>query len=281
MEINAAMVRDLRELTGAGLMECKRALEATKGDREAAIDHLRKQGLKSAEKKSAREMGEGRVAVFVAPKSRVGAMVAMTCETDFLASTQDFQDFLKTLAQFVTDTNPSNLDALLAAKWPKTGTSVADGVKLLVGKLGENIQIARFVRLENLNGRVGAYVHHDQKKGAIVSVTTDADEAKTQAILRELCMHITVFAPEAAKRSQISPESIERERAIYFEEVKSKPKDMQEKILAGKLEKFYADKVLPEQKWMKDDTKTAQKILQDALGAGAVIEAFDRFQIGK
>jgi elongation factor Ts len=281
MEINAAMVRDLRELTGAGLMECKRALEATKGDREAAIDHLRKQGLKSAEKKSAREMGEGRVAVFVAPKSRVGAMVAMTCETDFLASTQDFQDFLKTLAQLVAETNPTDLPALLAAKWATTGTSVADGVKLLVGKLGENIQIARFVRLENPKGRIGAYVHHDQKKGAIVSVTTEADELKARDPLRELCMHITVFSPEAAKRAQISPETLERERAIYLEEVKQKPKEMQEKIVAGKLESFYATKVLPEQKWMKDDSKTVQKILQEAIGADATIEAFDRFQIGK
>ena len=281
MEINAAMVRDLREMTGAGLMECKRALEATHGDREAAIDHLRKQGLKSAEKKSAREMGEGRVAVFVAPKSRVGAMAAMTCETDFLASTQDFQDFLKTLAQFVAETNPPDLAALLAAKWPTTGTSVADGVKLLVGKLGENIQIARFVRLDNPNGRIGAYVHHDQKKGAIVSVTTDADETKARDALRELCMHITVFSPEAAKRSQIPADTLERERAIYLEEVKQKPKEMQEKIVAGKLESFYSAKVLPEQKWMKDDTKTVQKVLQEALGQGATIEAFDRFQIGK
>jgi elongation factor Ts len=281
MEINAGMVRDLRELTGAGLMECKRALEATKGDREAAIDHLRKQGLKSAEKKSAREMGEGRVAIFVAPKARVGAMVAMTCETDFLASTQDFQDFLKTLAQFVTDTNPADLDALLAAKWPKTGTTVSDGVKLLVGKLGENIQIARFVRVENLKGRVGAYVHHDQKKGALVSVTTEADDAKAQPALRELCMHITVYSPESAKRSQISAEMVERERAIYLEEVKTKPKEMQDKIIAGKLEKFYADKVLPEQKWMKDETKTVQTILDEALGKGAVIESFERFQIGR
>jgi elongation factor Ts len=281
MEINAAMVRDLRELTGAGLMECKRALEATKGDREAAIDHLRKQGLKSADKKSAREMGEGRVVVFVGPKSRVGAMVAMTCETDFLASTQDFQDFLKTLAQLVAETNPADLATLLASRWATTGTSVSDGVKLLVGKLGENIQIARFVRLENPKGRIGAYVHHDQKKGAIVSVTVEADEAKARDALRELCMHITVFAPEATKRSQISAETLERERAIYLEEVKQKPKEMQDKIITGKVESFYSTKVLPEQKWMKDDSKTVQKVLQEALGSDAVIEAFDRFQIGK
>jgi elongation factor Ts len=281
MEITASMVRDLREQTGAGLMECKRALEATNGNAEAAVDHLRKQGLKSAEKKAAREMGEGRVHAVIAPKARAGALLALTCETDFVPPTADFQGLLKDLTAFVLEHDPKDVAALTAMKWPKTGTTVGEAVKLLVGKIGENIQVARFARFANPAGRVASYIHHNQKVGVLVSVTTDTPEDKTAEVLRELCMHVAMYNPLAVSRAEIPASEIERERAIYLEEVKGKPAEMQEKIAAGKLEKFYADRVLPEQKWVKDDSKTVQKVLADALGKGAKIEAFSRIQIGK
>jgi len=280
MEITATMVRDLRERTGAGLMECKRALEASQGDFEGAVDHLRKSGLKSAEKKASREMGEGRVQACVGPKARVGALVAVTCETDFMARTPDFETFLAELCTHVAEKSPADTTALLTQKWIKGSSTTGDVIKLLIGKLGENIQVARFQRCENMQGRVGSYIHHNQKVGAIVSVTTAAAEDVAAAVLKELCMHIAVFKPTAAKRSEIAADTIERERAIYFEEVKSKPKEMQDKIIAGKLEKFYADAVLPEQKWFKDETKTVQQVLDATLGKGALIESFARFQIG-
>jgi elongation factor Ts len=281
MEITATMVRDLRERTGAGLMECKRALEAASGDFEGAIDHLRKQGLKSAEKKASREMGEGRVAAFVGPKGRVGALIAVTCETDFMAATDDFKGFLVALAKHVAEHAPKDLEELGGQKFAASGTSVGDTVKGLVGKLGENIQIARAVRYENMNGRIGAYIHHTQKVGVLVDVTTDTPEDKAAEVLKELSMHVASLKPSAAKRAEIPAADVERERAIFLEEVKSKPAEMQEKIIAGKLEKFYADAVLPEQKWVKDDTKTVQKVLDEALGKGARIERFTRLQIGK
>jgi len=280
MTITSEMVRDLRERTGAGLMECKRALEASKGDLEAAVDHLRKQGLKTADKKADREMGEGRVHAWIGPKMRVGSLVALTCETDFAARTSDFGQLLGEVCEVVAEKNPADVDALATVP-VKAGASVGEAVKLLVGKTGENIKVARIARLENMHGRIGSYVHHDGKKAALVSVTTDADEDKVGGALKELCQHIVVFHPAAARRDQVAASSIERERAIYLEEVKSKPVEMQEKIVTGKLEKFYADQVLPEQKWMKDDTKTVQKILEEKLGKGARIEAFVRFQIGK
>jgi elongation factor Ts len=280
MEITAAMVRDLRERTGAGLMECKRALEAAGGDFEGAIDHLRKQGLKSAEKKASREMGEGRVAAFVGPKGRVGSLIAVTCETDFMAATDDFKGFLVELARHVAEHAPKDVEALLQQKLA-SGATVGDTVKGLVGKLGENIQVARAVRYENMQGRIGAYVHHTQKVGVLVDVTTQAAEDKAAEVLKELSMHAAVFKPTAAKRAEIPAGDVERERAIFLEEVKSKPAEMQEKIVAGKLEKFYADAVLPEQKWFKDETKTVQKVLDEVLGKGAVVERFVRLQIGK
>jgi elongation factor Ts len=280
MTITSEMVRDLRERTGAGLMECKRALEASAGDFEGAVDHLRKQGLKTAEKKAEREMGEGRLQAWIGPKMRVGSLVAMTCETDFVARTADFGKLLYDISELVAEKSPADVDALSALPL-KGGPSVGDSLKMMVGKIGENIRVPRIARLENMQGRIGSYVHHDGKKAAIVSVTTEADEDQVGEALKEICQHIVVFNPVAARRDQVAAAEVERERAIYLEEVKSKPAEMQEKIVAGKLEKFYADQVLPEQKWMKDDTKTVQKIVEEKLGKGSKIEAFARFQIGK
>jgi len=282
-EITSDMVRRLRERTGAGLMECKKALAEAAGDEEGAIDYLRKQGLKTAEKKSSREMGEGRIATWIAPKSRVGALVALTCETDFVAQTEDFNGLLDALVHTVAEANPATTEALLDAKHPQTGVALGEAVKLFVGKLGENTQVARMQRYENMQGRVGTYVHHDKKKAALVSVTTTADEALAATFLKELSMHIVskVPAPLAVVREEIPAAEVERERAIYVDEVKGKPADMTEKIVKGKLEKFFADVVLPEQKWVFDDTKTVQKIVEERLGAGSKIVGFTHVRIGK
>jgi len=281
--ITPDMVRRLRERTGAGLMECKKALAEAGGDEEGAIDFLRKQGLKTAEKKSSREMGEGRIATWIAPKSRIGALVALTCETDFVANTEDFNGLLDALVHVVADKNPANAEALLEMTHPKTGATLGEAIKLFVGKLGENSQVARLARYENMDGRVGTYVHHDKKKAALVSVTTKAEDDVAAPFLKELCMHVVskVPAPLALLRDEIPASEVERERAIYLEEVKDKPANMQEKIVTGKLEKFYADVILPEQKWVFDDTKTVQKVVEERLGAGSKIVGFTHVRIGK
>lgn len=281
--ITPDMVRRLRERTGAGLMECKKALAESNGDEEGAIDFLRKAGLKTAEKKSSREMGEGRIATWIAPKSRIGSLVALTCETDFVANTEDFNGLLDALVHAVADKNPANADALLLEKHAASGATLGEAIKLFVGKLGENTQVARLQRYENMQGRVGTYVHHDKKKAALVSVTTAADEDKAATFLKELSMHVVskVPAPLALTREEIPSAEVERERAIYLDEVKDKPADMQEKIVRGKLEKFYADVILPEQKWVFDDTKTVQKVLEERLGAGSKIVGFTHVRIGK
>lgn len=281
--ITPDMVRRLRERTGAGLMECKKALSESNGDEEGAIDYLRKSGLTKADKKASREMGEGRVSTWIAPKSRVGALVALTCETDFVANTEDFNELLDALVHSVADTNPASAEALLEQKHAKSGATLGEAVKLFVGKLGENTQVARHQRYENMQGRVGTYVHHDKKKAALVSVTTKAEEDVATPFLKELCMHIVskVPAPLALRREEIPASEVERERAIYLDEVKDKPANMQEKIVGGKLEKFYADVILPEQKWVFDDTKTVQKVVEERLGAGSKIEGFTHVRIGK
>ena len=278
-EITSSMVRELRERTGAGMMDCKKALNATGGDMEAAVDHLRKQGVKSADKKAGRETSEGIVKSVVGPNGRVGSMVALACETDFVTSTEDFQTFIADLTDHVAEQAPADVDAVMKQSWKKGGT-VEEAVKQLVGKVGENTRIHGVCRLENPEGYVANYIHHNNKVGAMVSVTTGAEREKAQEVLRDLCMHIAFAKPEALKREEIAADTIEREKAIFMEEVKGKPAEIQEKIVAGKLDKFFGERLLPEQPWIRDDKQKVQKALEQALGAGTRIEAFACFVVG-
>ncbi|TDJ71116.1 MAG: translation elongation factor Ts [Planctomycetota bacterium] len=278
-EITAQLVRDLREKSGAGMMDCKKALTATGGDFEAAFDHLRKSGLKAADKRLGRATGEGRVSAVIADDGRSGSMVALSCETDFVARTTDFEAFLGDLGAHVLEHRPGDVPAALGQPWKGEGT-VEDALKLTISKLGENILVSAVERFENPAGYVVAYVHHDLKKGAIVSVTTDAGVAAAEAVLRDLCMHIVVYSPEGLSRDEISAREIEREKDIYREEVKAKPEEIQDKIIAGKLEKFFAARIVTEQPWVKDDKLTVQKALENALGTGARIAGFARVEVG-
>ncbi|MFT5052793.1 MAG: elongation factor Ts [Chlamydiales bacterium] len=279
-EITAKTVRDLREQSGAGMMACKKALTATNGDVEAAFDHLRKQGLKAAEKKAGRDTAEGRALAVSASGSRRGALVAISCETDFVAKTPQFEGFMTEFGAHVLEHGSAEGDALAAQPWNGEEPTVGDALKALIGKLGENFQVAGAVCYENADGYVVSYVHHDQKKAAIVSVTTSGDAEKAAAILRDLCMHIVVFSPTGKDRDSIPAEQVERERAIFMEEVKSKPAEIQEKIVSGKLDKFYAGTVVSEQPWVKDDKVSVQKALEQELGAGTKIVDFARLDVG-
>ncbi len=276
-QITAALVRELREKSGAGMMECKKALEATGGDMEAAFDELRKAGLKTAAKKAGRDTGEGRVATCLSENGQAGAMVSIACETDFVAKTPDFDTFLADLAAHVLEHGPADVEECMTQSWKGDGT-VKDALTALVGKLGENIQIASVRRMESPEGRVAAYVHHDDKKGALVAVRTSGSGADD--VLRDLCMHIVVFSPEGLDRDSIPAEAIEREKAIIKEGLAGKPEEIQEKIMAGRLEKFFAEKTLVDQPWIKDDKQSVAKALRAALGEETTILAFQRFQVG-
>ncbi len=276
MEITSAMVRELREKSGAAMMDCKRALSEAKGDMEQAFDYLRKQGLKSAEKKASREMGEGRVHAETSGTS--GAMVAVTCETDFAGRAADFEAFLGDLINHVRAQPATGVDELLGQPWGKGGT-VSDQVKALVGKLGENISIARVASYANPKGRVAAYIHHNNKVGVLVSVTTDKG-ADADPLIKDLCFHIAAYKPEYSNREEVPAAAVEREKEIHRGEVEKKPENIREKILAGKLDKFYAASVLLEQPWVRDDELTVGKVLEKELGKSARVEAFSRFEIG-
>ena len=282
MAITAKLVQELRSRTGAALMDCKRALQETDGDLEEAVDKLRKAGLKGAEKRSGRETSEGRVRSWISKDGTVGAMVALTSETDFVARTEDFARLADELAEHVANKNPDTAESLLDNPLDSRGTTVGDAIKALSGKLGENMRVPTIQRYENPDGRVGGYVHHDGKSGALISLTTDADPAAADAFLKSLGMHITALQPAALTRDEIPAEVIERERRVYLEseEVLAKPEDKREMIVKGKLERFYKDAALLDQPWVLDPKTSVSKAAEAALGKGARIEAYALFRLG-
>lgn len=283
MAITAKTVQELRARTGAGMMECKKALEGAGGDIEAAVDALRKAGLKSADKRAGRETSEGRVDASIADDGKSGSMVSLTSETDFVARTDDFATLLSDLLGHVAAEGPDTPDSMLDQKLAGgSGETVQDAIKQLSGKLGENIQVAQIARFSNDAGRVGAYVHHNEKTGALISVTTKAPADKVDAFIRSLGMHIAAIRPTALSREEIPADLVERERQVYLEsdEVKSKPEDKREHIVKGKLEKFFKESVLLEQPWVLDPKTTVKKVLASELGDDAKIERYALFQVG-
>lgn len=273
------MVRELRTETGAAMMDCKKALSACDGDVQAAKDHLRAQGLKTAAKKSERETSEGRVFAWISDDNKLGALIAVSCETDFVARTDDFEAMLTGLAKHVAENNPADTEAFYAQAWAGEEATVEEYVKQVIGKLGENIKVTRLQRYSNDAGRIDSYIHHNDKMGALVNVSTDAGVEKAEAFGRDLCIHIGFHNPPYMTRDEVSADEVTRERAVFSEKVKDKPEAMQEKIVDGMMSKFYGEVVLPEQPWVKDDKSTVTKQLKSQLGEGASIEAFARFDI--
>lgn len=279
MAITAQMVRELRERSGAGMMECKKALEATSGNLEEAFDHLRKAGLKAADKKAGREMAEGRVHAAIADDGRAGGLIALTTETDFVVKSDDVVALVEGLARHAREELPSSADEMLSQ--PYGDSTVEEAVKTVSGKAGENMQLAGAVGYANPEGRVGAYVHHNYRVGVLVSLSTDADAEKADAFIKSLGMHVAAIKPRVLSRDDVDPAELEREKAIYLEEVKSKPETIQEKIVQGKLEKYFEGIVLLEQPWVMDDKVSVQKALERELGANSKIAAFTQFRIGQ
>lgn len=288
MEITAKLVNQLRERSGAPLMDCKRALVASNTPAisepdllEASFDYLRKAGLKAADKRAGRATGQGRVAVRIAPDARSGAIVGLGCETDFVAATDEFNRLLGEITEFVLKRNPDTIESLgegvLGGK-----VKIGDALKEFVSKSGENTQVTAMTRLENLPGRIGSYLHHNQKIGALVSVTSSASPETADAFLKQLGMHIASSRPVALSRAEIPADAIEREKAVFREsdDLKGKPADRIDKIIQGKLEKYFQGAALLDQPWVHDDKLTVQQALQQALGAGTKIEKFALVQVG-
>ena len=281
-EITAAMVRDLREKTGAGMMDCKKALTESGGDMEAAIDWLRKKGLSAAAKKSGRVAAEGLVGVATGPN--VGAMVEVNAETDFVARNELFQGFVATIAELALSVG-EDVEALKAATWPGTTHSAQDELTRLIATVGENMTVRRARVLRVNEGVVAAYVHNAVKPGlgkigVLVALEGKGEAEVMLALGRQVGMHVAATRPEFLDIAGVDPAALERERAVLTEQAagSGKPPAVIEKMVEGRVRKFYEEVVLLEQVWVHDGESRVKAVVQKA---GATCTGFDRFQLGE
>jgi elongation factor Ts len=281
-EITAAMVRDLREKTGAGMMDCKRALSETAGDMEAAIDWLRKKGLSAAAKKSGRVAAEGLIGVASGPNT--AAMVEVNAETDFVARNETFQAFVAEVAGLALSVG-EDLEALRRATYPGTTHTVADELTRLIATIGENMTIRRARRLQVESGTVATYVHGAirpglGKIGVLVAVEGASELAALEALGRQVGMHVAAARPEALDISGVDPSALEREKDVLTEQARAsgKPENIIEKMVEGRIRKYYEEVVLLEQVWVHDGESRVKAV---AKKAGITIKGFARFQLGE
>lgn len=267
-QITAAMVKELRETTGAGMMDCKKALSATDGDKEKAIDWLREKGISKAEKKAGRVAAEG--AVFACVDGSVGVILELNCETDFAAGNEQFRTLGDKILAHIAKTNPADLDALLSSDLG--GKKVSDLVTEATATIGEKISLRRFVRYESA-GRIGSYIHMGGKIGVLVDLS-GGDEA----LAKDVAMHIAASNPQAIDRAGVDASAIEHEKEVLRKQAleEGKPEKIVDKMVEGRINKFYKEVCLVEQEFVKDPDKKISDVL-----SGNAVKAFTRYQLGE
>jgi len=287
-EITAAVVKELREKTGAGMMDCKRALAESAGDLEQAVDWLRKKGLSAAAKKAGRVAAEGLVGALA--EGHAGAIVEVNCETDFVARNEAFQDFVKAITTLVL-ARGDDIEALKAAPFPGTGRTVAEELTHLIATIGENMTLRRAKRIVVTSGVVMPYVHSALvpgvgKIGALVALESGADVGALQTLGRELAMHVAAANPTYLDTKSVDPTTLEREREILRDRARQAGKSdaIIDKIVEGQLRKFYEETVLLEQVHVRDGESRVGKVVESgAKSAGAPIRlaGYARFKVGE
>ncbi|MDT8441244.1 MAG: translation elongation factor Ts [Desulfuromonadales bacterium] len=284
-EITAKMVSELRVKTGAGMMDCKKALTEAGGDMEQAVDLLRKKGLSAAAKKSSRVAAEGMI-VAAGGGSR-GALVEVNAETDFVAKNEAFQTFAAGVAQVVLEKTPADIDALKRLDFPGSGRNVAEELTHQIATIGENMNIRRFACLSASAGVVANYIHGGGKIGVLVQIDSDkADAPQVAETARMLAMHVAAASPQYLSRDQVSADVLAREKEIMrVKAIESgKPEHIVDKIIEGQINKFYGEVCLLEQAYVVDpDLKIAKVIdnLAKEIGGQASLSAYVRYQLGE
>jgi elongation factor Ts len=287
-EVTAKLVKQLRDQTGAGMMDCKAALVEVDGNLEDATDWLRKKGLAAAAKKAGRLASEGLVGLKV--DGRRGVVVEVTPETDFVARNQDFQAMVSTIADQALATG-GDFDRLLQAKVPASGRSVADEITQNIAVIGENMNLRRAAAIEVADGVVGSYVHAALapglgKIGVLVGLQSAGDPEQVAALGKQLAMHIAAAKPLAVSVARLDARAFERERAIYAEQARAsgKPDSIVDKIVDGRVRKFYEEVVLLEQVYVIDTdlkVKAAIERVAEAIGSSITVTGFERFALGE
>jgi len=275
VQITATDVNKLRQQTGAGMMDCKKALTEANGDFEAAIDYLRKKGAKVAASRSDRDSNEGVVIAKTSADGKQGFIVEINCETDFVAKNADFIAFANSIADLAVEKNPSSLEELTS--YELNGVKVSDQILDQTGKIGEKIGVSKY---ETVTGeKVIAYIHGNYRLGVLVALSADASGAEEAG--RDVAMQIAAMNPVAIDKDGVDSRTIERELEIAKDQIRAegKPEEMVEKIAAGKLNKFYKDSTLLNQEFVKDSSKTISQFL-DGVDKGLTVTAFKRVQLG-
>ncbi|WP_405381610.1 translation elongation factor Ts [Phascolarctobacterium sp.] len=272
-QITAALVKELRERTGAGMMDCKKALTAVEGDMDKAIDFLREKGLAAAAKKAGRIAAEGVVGYAISEDGKVGTVVEINCETDFVAKTDGFKELVEKIAAHIVATKPADLEALLASEIE--GQTVEALVTAAIAKIGEKISVRRFALYEAPEGLVAAYIHGGGKIGVLVKMNGGSAE-----LGKDIAMHVAAANPSYLERSQVPAAELEHEKEVLSEQARNegKPEKIIEKMVLGRINKYYKEVCLVDQEFVKDPDQTIAKLLK--ANNAEVIE-FARFQLGE
>ncbi|HEY6161425.1 MAG TPA: translation elongation factor Ts [Bacteroidia bacterium] len=276
MAITAAEVNKLRQMTGAGMMDCKKALEEANGDFEQAIDFLRKKGQKVASNRADRDAKEGLVIAKVTPDGKKGVLVVVNCETDFVAKNEDFTNFANTIANIALEKQPGSVEALKALPYAGNGVSIGDKVMEYVGKIGEKIDVSKYEVVEA--SKVIAYNHPGNKLATIVGFNKDSLK---EDVAKDIAMQVAAMAPVAVDRNDVDPKMLERELEIAKEQIRQegKPEDMVEKIAQGKINKFYKESTLLNQEFIKDSKKTVGQYIKET-DKDLTVTGFKRIALG-
>lgn len=284
--ISAKMVKELREITGAGMMECKKALTETNGNMEEAVEYLRKKGLAAAAKKAGRVAAEGLVKTFVTEDGKVASVVEVNCETDFVAANEEFIAFVDRIAELAATTKVSNVEELLAAKFNENMT-VEEARTALIAKLGENMSVRRFERFAVENGVINGYVHGGGRIGVLVELESDKSEASLIEAAKDVAMHVAAVNPLFLNKDAVDHESLEKEKEIFRVQAinEGKPENIVEKMVVGRINKYYKENCLVDQQWVKNPDLTITQFLNEEakkIGAAKVTVAkFVRFERGE
>ena len=287
MSITAALVKDLRTATGAGMMDCKKALTETNGDLDAAIDWLRKKGLSAAAKKSSRVASEGLVGV--SATGTVGTVVEVNSETDFVARNDEFQSFVSTLASLAAGAD--DIEALAAMDYPETGRNVAEELTDKIATIGENMSLRRMEKLSVNEGAVVSYIHNAAadglgRIGVLVALESSASADALNALGKQLAMHVAAAAPASLSSDDLDPEMVAKERQILIDQAvqSGKPADIAEKMVEGRMKKFMKEVVLLEQLFVMDGETPVNQVIANAAkdaGADITMTGFARFNLGE
>ena len=283
--ITAKSVKELREMTGAGMMDCKKALVETEGNIEKAVEFLREKGLAAAAKKAGRVAAEGIVKTFVSADKKTAGMVEVNCETDFVAANDEFVSFATKVAEMAANTSATTVEELVAEKF-EGETTVQEALTALIAKLGENMTVRRFVKFNIEKGAIASYIHGGGRIGVMVEVACDTESTVLEEVAREVCMQVAAANPLFLSREQVDNESLEKEKEIYRVQAlnEGKPENIVEKMVMGRIQKYYKEVCLLDQAWVKDGDKSIAKFLEEKskeVGSPIAITRYARFERGE